>query len=117
MSDYRNIDSRGASLRRRGGYLCLLTAFVLVGLNKLFAPSLWARLAPAIPFFLGYLNLLQAATKTCALVALQEQDRSEGQLQPVEDRETGWRLKQRSVKLILASACLAIVSTVICLIC
>lgn len=115
MSDCRNIDSEAASGRLRGGYLCLLAAFALVVLIKIVQPATWVQLTPALPFFLGYLNLLQARTRTCAVTALLEQDRSEGEPQPVKDRETGWRLKQRSAKLMLAAAILAALSTVVCL--
>lgn len=111
----RNLDARGARNRRRTGFICLLLGFLTVVLGKVCEAALWLRLVPAVPFFVGYLGLLQSQTKTCVVLALLEKDTSQGRVEPIEDRETGWQLKRQALKLIGGAALLALLSTLACL--
>ena len=93
-----NLNDPEVKKRRILGYASLIIAFVLVALNKLQPPPSWMLWSPAIPFFFGYLNLMQARTRTCVALALLDRDMVEGELQAVKDRETGWQLKVRAYK-------------------
>lgn len=110
----QNLNDHEVKKRQVLGYGSMVVAFALVGMAKLQNPPEWVQAMPAIPFFFAYLNILQARTRTCVALAFQEKDMSEGQLQPVSDRETSWRLKKRSAKLIAGAAALAALSAVIC---
>jgi hypothetical protein len=110
-----NLNEPEVNKRRTLGYGSFVAAFALVGLNKVQTPPLWALWMPTVPFFFGYLNLMQAKSKTCVALALADRDMSEGELRPVKDRETGWRLKKRSYKIIAGAGVLAAVSAAICM--
>lgn len=92
----------------------MVIAFALVGLGKVQQAPDWVQAMPAVPFFVAYLGLLQARTRTCVALAFAEQDMSEGVLQPTPDRKTSRRLKKRSAKVIATAAALAVISTAIC---
>lgn len=110
-----NLNEREVKKRLVLGYGSLMVAFLMVVLNKTQGAPIWVQWTSAVPFFFGYLGLLQARTRTCVALALVDRDMSEGRLCPVSDRETGWRLKKRSYKLIAFSAGLALLSTYLCL--
>lgn len=97
------------------GYASLVVAFALVALNKLQPPPSWMLWGPVIPFFFGYLNLMQARTRTCVALALLDRDMVEGRLQAVKDRETGWQLKVRAYKMMMSAAFLGAISTLLLL--
>lgn len=109
-----NLNDSEVRKRRLLGYGSLVVAFGLVGLSKIQNPPNWVQAMPAIPFFFAYLNLFQARTRTCVMLAFLEKDVSQGQSQPVPDRQTSWRLKKRSMKLIAGAAALAALSAAIC---
>ena len=110
-----NLNEAEVKKRRFLGYASLVIAFILAALNKLHPPPSWMLWSPMIPFFFGYLNLMQAQTRTCVALALLDRDMVEGELQAVKDRETGWQLKVRAYKMMAGSALLALLSTSICL--
>jgi hypothetical protein len=110
----QNLNDHEVKKRKILGYGSLVVAFALVGLAKFQHPPEWVHAMPAIPFFFGYLNILQARTRTCVALAFREADMSQGQLQPVPDRQTGWMLKVRSFKMIALAAVLALLSAAIC---
>ena len=72
-------------------------------------------LTSSIPFFFGYLGLLQARAKICVALALLDRDLSQGKLQPVGDRESAWRIKKRSLAILLQSGSLSLLSTALLL--
>lgn len=109
-----NLDKREVDKRRKLASFSFVTAFAVVVFNKLSGVEPWMEWLTAIPFFLGYLGLLQAQTQTCVMLAFADRDLSQGQSLPVDDRATGWRLKKRSVKIILAAVVLAVLSAAIC---
>ena len=109
-----NLNEPEVKKRRFLGYASLVIAFALVALNKLPPPPSWMLWSPVIPFFFGYLNLMQARTRTCVALALLDRDMVEGRLHAVKDRETGWRLKKRAYKMMAGSALIAVLSTIIC---
>jgi hypothetical protein len=96
------------------GYGSFLAAFALVGMNQGKLPPHLAQWAPAVPFFLGYINLMQAKKRTCVTLAVTDRDMLDGKLGPVKDRETGWRLKKRAFKMIVGAGLLAAVSATVC---
>jgi len=108
-----NLNDPEVKKRRILGYASLIIAFVLVALNKLQPPPSWMLWSPAIPFFFGYLNLMQARTRTCVALALLDRDMVEGELQAVKDRETGWQLKVRAYKMMFGAAILGAVTTLL----
>lgn len=108
-----NLNDPEVKKRRILGYVSLIIAFVLVALNKLQPPPSWMLWSPAIPFFFGYLNLMQARTRTCVALALLDRDMVEGELQAVKDRETGWQLKVRAYKMMFGAAILGAVTTLL----
>lgn len=109
-----NLNDPEVKKRQRLSALSFFTAFGAVFLSKLYQPLSWFSLLAAVPFFIGYLGLLQAKARTCVLLAFQEIDLSRAEPQPIPDRETGWLLKKRSIKIIINAGCLALLSTVIC---
>lgn len=106
-----NLNEPEVKKRRVLGYGSLVIAFALAILSKLHPPPGWLQWGPVVPFFFAFLNLMQARTRTCVLLAIVDRDMTEGQLQPVSDRETGWKLKKRSYKMIAAAAALAFLLT------
>lgn len=110
----QNLNDIEVKKRKILGYGSMVVAFALVGMSKVQQPPAWVQAMPAIPFFFAYLNLFQARTRTCVMLAFQEKDMSEGQLQPVQDRASSWKLKKRSFKLIAGAGALALVSAAIC---
>lgn len=110
----QNLNDYEVKKRKIMGYGSLVVAFALVGFSKLSEQPDWVAFMPAIPFFFGYLNLGQAKTRTCVLLAFVEKDKSGDQLLPVSDRATSRRLKKRSAKIILGAAALAVVTTALC---
>ena len=110
----QNLNDAEVRKRKILGYGSLVVAFALVGLAKFQQPPEWVQAVPAIPFFFAYLNIFQARTRTCVALAFFERDMSQGKLQPVSDRDTSWRLKKRSAKLIAAAAALALLSAAVC---
>lgn len=110
----QNLNDDEVRKRQVMGYGSLLFAFALVGLSKLHESSEWLAVGSAFAFFLGYLNLGQARTRTCVVLAFAEKDKTGAQTQPVSDRATSRRLKKRSAKIILGSAALAIVTAALC---
>lgn len=113
--DCSNLNHREVQKRKILGYTSFITAFALVGWNKVTSPPDWVLWMPAVPFFFGYLGLFQARTKTCVALALADRDMSEGKLCPMKDRATGRRLKKRSAKILLGAGALALVTTAVCL--
>lgn len=110
----QNLNDGEVRKRKLLGYGSLVVAFAVVGVNKVQQPEAWVHATTAIPFFFAYLNLFQARTRTCVALAFQEIDLSGSSMQPIEDRETGRRLKRRSVKMIAGAAALAAVSAAVC---
>jgi hypothetical protein len=110
-----NLNEPEVKKRRILGYASLVIAFALVALNKLHPPPSWMLWSPAIPFFFGYLNLMQARTRTCVALALLDRDMVEGELQAVKDRETGWQLKVRAYKMMVGSALVGALTTALLL--
>lgn len=110
----QNLNDREVKQRQMLGYGCMVVAFAVVGVSKLQSSPDWVSAMPAIPFFFAYINLLQARTRTCIMLAFMELDMSEGKAQPVADRQTGRRLKKRSLKLIAGAAGLAALSAALC---
>ena len=110
----QNLNDVEVKKRKILGYGSMVVAFALVAMSKVQQPPDWVQAMPAIPFFFAYLNMLQARTRTCVMLALLEKDMSDGQLQPVQDRASSWSLKKRSFKLIAAAGALAVVSAAIC---
>jgi hypothetical protein len=109
-----NLDDSEVRKRKVTGHWALIAAFALVAASKLHELPKWIAALPAIPFFLGYLNLLQARTRTCVMLAFMERDMSQGTMRQVSSRALGRRLKKRSVKLILAAGLLAAISAALC---
>ncbi|MCA9776572.1 MAG: hypothetical protein KC800_07650 [Candidatus Eremiobacteraeota bacterium] len=110
-----NLNESEVRKRRFLGYASLVIAFALVALNKVQPPPAWMLWGPLVPFFFGYLNLMQARTRTCVALALLDRDMVEGTLQAVKDRETGWKLKKRAYKMIVSSTMLSILTVFVCL--
>lgn len=110
----QNLNDYEVKKRKIMGYGSLLVAFALVGLSKVQEQPEWVAAMPAIPFFFGYLNLGQARSRTCVLLAFAEKDKSGDQTLPVSDRATSRRLKKRSAKIILGSAALAVLTAALC---
>ncbi len=110
----QNLNDYEVKKRKIMGYGSLVVAFALVGFSKVSEQPEWVSAMPAIPFFFGYLNLGQAKSRTCVLLAFAEKDKSGDQLLPVSDRATSRRLKKRSAKIILGAAALAIVTAALC---
>ena len=106
MSDCTNLNKSESRKRRVIGYGSFLIALAFAGKSK----TSWV----GVPFFFGYLNILQARTRTGVALALTDRDMSEGKIGPVKDRETGWKLKKRAFKLVLGAGALAVVTTVVC---
>ena len=109
-----NLNDSEVKKRKMVGYASLVAAFGLVYLNKVQAPPAWVLATPAVPFFFGYLGLLQARSRTCVGLAFVDRDMSEGKLSPVSDREVAWRLKKRSGKIIAQAAVAAALSAALC---
>lgn len=109
-----NLNGLEVKRRQKLSVLSFFTAFAAVFLSKLYQPLSWLGLLSAVPFFIGYLGLLQAKARTCVLLAFQEIDLSRAKPQPIPDRATGWLLKKRSIKIIINAGCLAILSTALC---
>lgn len=110
----QNLNDDEVRKRQVMGYGSLLFAFALVAMSKLSESSQWLAAGSAFAFFLGYLNLGQARTRTCVMLAFAEKDKTGAQTQPVLDRATSRRLKKRSLKIILGSAVLAIFTATLC---
>ncbi len=110
----QNLNDREVKKRKILGYGSLVVAFALVGLSKVPDQPDWVAAMPAIPFFFGYLNLGQARSRTCVLLAFTEKDQSTDQTLPVSDRATSRRLKKRSAKIILGSAAFAVLTAALC---
>lgn len=110
----QNLNDNEVRKRKVLGYGSLVIAFAVVGINKVQQPEAWVHATTAIPFFFAYLNLFQARQRTCVALAFQEIDLTGPSMQPIEDRETGRRLKRRSVKMIAGAAALAALSAAIC---
>ena len=110
----QNLNDSEVKKRKMLGYGSFIAGFALVAMCKLQQQPEWVNAMPAIPFFFGYLNVLQARTRTCVLFAFMEKDMTGDVLQPVPDRATSWTLKKRSVKLIVGAGVLALVSAAIC---
>ena len=110
-----NLNEPAVRKRRFLGYASLVIAFALVALNKIQPPPEWMLWGPVVPFFFGYLNLMQARTRTCVALALLDRDMVEGELQSVKDRETGWKLKKRAYKMMGCSTLLSFLTVLACL--
>ncbi len=110
----QNLNDNEVRKRKVLGYSSLVIAFAVVGLNKVQQPDAWVHATTSIPFFFAYLNLFQARQRTCVALAFQEIDYSGPAMQPIEDRETGRRLKRRSAKMIAGAAALAALSAAVC---
>ncbi len=109
-----NLSQREVTKRQNLAYSSFVVAFALVGYQKVVAQPDWVQWMPMIPFFVGFLGIFQAKTRTCVALALADKDMTEDKLGPVKDRETGWKLKKRSAKIIAGAAALAFVATAIC---
>lgn len=92
----------------------MVAAFVVVGLTKLQPPSLAMACLPGVPFFFAYLNLFQARHKTCVLLAAMERDHRGERPEPLSDRQAGWELKKRSLRIVGQASALAIASAALC---
>jgi hypothetical protein len=107
ISACQNLGVREAARRNflglAGFFLGIILAIVLIGINA----SILVRLLVFIPFFLGYLGLLQAHHKTCVILGLRgEQNMDQGN-EALGDSTLKAKLRSRSIKILISSALLA----------
>lgn len=90
-----------------GFILGIILAIVLIGSNT----SNLVRLLVFIPFFFGYLGLLQAHHKTCVILGLRGQQNMDEGNEAIADSTRKAQLRSRSIKILISSALLAALCT------
>jgi len=109
-----NLNDREVTKRIILGATSLTVALATAGFSRTQPPARRTFWIPAVPFFIGYLGLMQAQTRTCVALALTDREMRNGKVAPIESRRKGWKLKKRSLKILFAAAALALASSAIC---
>jgi hypothetical protein len=107
----QNLGPKEIRKRRLLGYLALNVGFILAIIFIWQDVSDFVRVLVFIPFFVGYLGILQALQKTCVVLALKgQQNQDQGDVPIVEDalRRKLWR---RSIWILILSGILALICT------
>lgn len=71
----------------------------------------YLRMLVFIPFFVGYLGILQAFQKTCVVLALKGQLNQDQGNEPIVDKTLRQKLKRRSVWILVSAGILAVICT------
>ncbi len=102
-----NIGRQGINRRRLVGIWALFLGVVVAVLLVVSQQPLGIRALVFIPFFFGFLGLLQASKRTCVLLGLQGKQNLDLQREDIIDQRTRDVVKLRSIGIILSSTLLA----------
>ena len=105
----QNLGPREARKRKLFGYLFINVGLVLAVVFIWQDAADWIRVLVFIPFFLGYLGVLQSIQKTCVLLTASGMQNHDAGPQPQTDPLLQRKLKVRSIWIILLSAILALI--------
>jgi hypothetical protein len=108
-----NLGEAEVAKRKRRGLWSFALALVLALIFIVAKVPDVVRLLVWVPFFFGYLGLLQAHRKTCVVLAFQGKQNLDQGIVFLPDQTEASRLKRRSVGILLSSALLAAVCTVL----
>lgn len=107
----QNLGPKEIRRRRLLGYLGLNVGVILAIIFIWQDVSDYLRMLVFIPFFVGYLGILQALQKTCVVLALkgvQNQDQGD---EPVVDIALRRKLRRRSIWILILAVFLALMCT------
>jgi len=107
----QNLGVKETSKRNRVGalgfFLGIISALILISFNS----ANPIRLLVFVPFFVGYLGLLQAHYKTCVVLGLRGRQNMDQGNEAVADPIERTRLCSRSIKILISAALLAALCT------
>ncbi len=102
-----NLGPKEIRKRRLFGYLCLNVGLILAIVFVWQDVADWVRLLVFIPFFFGYLGILQAIQKTCVVLAFAGQQNQDQGAEAVVDEAIKRKLKVRSYWILILCFLLA----------
>jgi hypothetical protein len=102
-----NIGREGINRRRLVGVWALLLGIVAAALVVITGQPLGVRALVFIPFFFGFLGIIQASRRTCAFLGVRGKQNLDMQQEDILDQRTRDVIKLRSIGIILSSALLA----------
>src|SRR5262245_52386594 len=108
-----NIGREGINRRRLVGVWALILGLVVAALVVITQQSLYVRALVFIPFFLGFLGIIQATRRTCVFLGMQGKQNLDGGQEDILDQRTRDVIKLRSIGIILSSALLAALAAAI----
>lgn len=107
----QNLGPREIRKRRLLGYLSFNIGLVMALLFIWQNVSDFLRMLVFIPFFFGYLGILQSLQKTCVFLAFQGKQNNDQGNEAVTDQALRRKLKTRSVWILILSTLLALICT------
>lgn len=108
-----NIGRQGINQRRMLGVWMLFIGIVLAGILLATQQPWLVRAVVFVPFFFGFLGILQASWRTCVFLALRGQQHLGERREDILDVRTKQLLWYRSVRILLTSALLAAAATAV----
>ncbi len=103
----QNLGPKEIRKRRLLGYLAINIGLILAIIFIWQDVSDYLRMLVFIPFFVGYLGILQAIQKTCVVLALKGQQNQDQGNQPVIEDALRQKLWRRSIWILIFACILA----------
>ena len=107
----QNLGPKETRKRRLLGYLAINVGLILAIIFIWQDVSDYLRMLVYIPFFVGYLGILQAIQKTCVVLALKGQQNQDQGNEPVVEMALRQKLWRRSIWILIFAGILAALCT------
>ncbi len=107
----QNLGPKETRKRRLLGYLAINVGLILAIVFIWQDVSDSLRMLIFIPFFVGYLGILQAIQKTCVVLALKGQQNQDQGNEPVVENTLRQKLWRRSIWILIFAGILAVLCT------
>jgi hypothetical protein len=107
----QNLGPKEIRKRRLLGYLALNIGLIMAIIFIWQDVSDYLRVLLFIPFFVGYLGILQAIQKTCVVLALKGQQNQDQGNEPVVENALRQKLWRRSIWILIFACILAVLCT------
>jgi len=104
----RNLGPKEIRKRLLLGYFALITGLILAIISIWLNASVYLRWLLFIPFFVGYLGILQARQKTCVALGIKGHQNLDQGDEPIVEKTLRQKLRRRSVWILIFAGILAL---------